>query len=378
MARRRGASSSAARSAAAKKGWETRRRGGAAKTAKTKASKPAATAPTKPSKPRATAAKPAAAKPKAPPKTTTARGRARTNATAARQKLKSGGGTKAAKSLATAKRAADFYKATNSGKKRSPNRSAGAAPAKATATKAAAKPSRSKSGAKPAARTTGKRPNLKAQRAKEMASRTGVVPGSKFQDGQAQRTLSLREMRTAVRQRARQVGIKTASDFRQTFALGSGVSTKAASGLETGRMPRTRSDWEKIYRSTVRVPMSDRNLKARPGVVNGIDIHNNFRPHIALGLKAGASEAQINQAFRSVARRNHPDAGGRSRDFQRLLVMRDSLISTARALNPKTTKAKRSKKGSSTPSPRQSGPRLLPAAGGTGMSGSKPRKSRKR
>lgn len=98
MARKGGkrGGSSAARSAAAKKGWETRRRGGA---------KPAA--PTSP---------------KPTPKTTTARGRARTAETRARAALRSGGGTRAARSLATAQRARDWYKATGSGTKRSRTR----------------------------------------------------------------------------------------------------------------------------------------------------------------------------------------------------------------------------------------------------------------
>ena len=97
---KRGASS-AARSAAAKKGWETRRRGGAAAKAK----------PTAPSKP------------KAPPKTTTARGRARTAETRARAAVKAGGGLRAARSLAVAQRARDWYKSTGTGTKRSKTRS---------------------------------------------------------------------------------------------------------------------------------------------------------------------------------------------------------------------------------------------------------------
>lgn len=95
MARKGGrkGGSSAARSAAAKKGWETRRRGGAK-------AKPAAT-------------------PKTLPKTTTARGRARTLETRARSAVKAGGGLRAARSLAIAQRARDWYKASGSGTRRS-------------------------------------------------------------------------------------------------------------------------------------------------------------------------------------------------------------------------------------------------------------------
>jgi hypothetical protein len=53
------------------------------------------------------------------PKTTSARGRAKTRETAARAAVKAGGGTRAARSLATAQRARDFYKATGTGTKRS-------------------------------------------------------------------------------------------------------------------------------------------------------------------------------------------------------------------------------------------------------------------
>jgi len=66
------------------------------------------------------------------PKTTSARGRAKTKETAARQAVKAGGGSKATRSLLTAQRARDFYKATGTGTKRSASRaSGGSKPAKA-------------------------------------------------------------------------------------------------------------------------------------------------------------------------------------------------------------------------------------------------------
>lgn len=91
----------AARSAAAKKGWETRRRNSGKASTPTKA--------------------------KATPKTTTARGRARTAETKARAAIKAGGGTRATRSLLTAQRARDWYKATGSGTKRSKTRAFGPA-----------------------------------------------------------------------------------------------------------------------------------------------------------------------------------------------------------------------------------------------------------
>lgn len=64
------------------------------------------------------------------PKTTTAKGRARTAEASARQAVKAGGGTKATRSLLTAQRARDYYKATGSGTKRSAAKApAAAAPA---------------------------------------------------------------------------------------------------------------------------------------------------------------------------------------------------------------------------------------------------------
>lgn len=81
------------------------------------------------------AAKPAA--PKAAPKTSTARGRAKATATQARQAMKGGGNqNKSARSLSTAQRAADYYKATGTGTKRSANKgSGGSKPAKAVMSK---------------------------------------------------------------------------------------------------------------------------------------------------------------------------------------------------------------------------------------------------
>ena len=72
------------------------------------------------------------------PKTTTAKGRARTAEATARQAVKAGGGTKATRSLLTAQRARDYYKATGSGTKRSATKAAPASkPAPARTSKAA-------------------------------------------------------------------------------------------------------------------------------------------------------------------------------------------------------------------------------------------------
>lgn len=53
------------------------------------------------------------------PKTSTAKGRARSAEASARAQVKAGGGSKATRSLLTAQRARDYYKATGTGTKRS-------------------------------------------------------------------------------------------------------------------------------------------------------------------------------------------------------------------------------------------------------------------
>lgn len=72
------------------------------------------------------------------PKTTSARGRAKSKETAARQAVKAGGGSKATRSLLTAQRARDFYKATGTGTKRSASRVSGGS----RSAKAAMKPAK--------------------------------------------------------------------------------------------------------------------------------------------------------------------------------------------------------------------------------------------
>lgn len=196
----------------------------------------------------------------------------------------------------------------------------------------------------------GRQPNLRAQRAKEMANRTGVVPGRMFNDGQDVRTLSLAQMRAAVRQRLRFGGITTRKQYQFVY----------------GKPPTTRSGWEQMYRQVVTSPQSDRNLKPRRGVVNGMDVQKNFRPWVVFGLNPKtATRADVEQAYRRVAKQVHPDLGGRRKDFERVKVMRDSLL----ALMPKP-KAPKAPKGrgrgaakakASAPAAPQ-GPKLLPPA----------------
>jgi hypothetical protein len=212
-----------------------------------------------------------------------------------------------------------------------------------------------------------KKVNVAAQRAKRMATRTGVVPGSKFETGKSVKTMSLKEMRSAVMKSVKGSGKVGMATIARAAGTGEGLSE-----IKKGRMPKTRSEWERAYRARIKTPMSDRNRKERPGVINGIDIHKNFRPWAVFGLDPKkASKADVEQAYRRIAKKVHPDVGGRPKDFDRVKKMRDSVIALMNAEptmkgiskkgKPKTkakTKTKTTKKSQST----RSGPLMLPPA----------------
>jgi len=201
-------------------------------------------------------------------------------------------------------------------------------------------------------RQQGRQPNARAQRAKAMAERRGTVAGRNFQDGQARQTLSLREMRAAVRKELRRGGIETRKQFEAVY----------------GKPPTTRSGWERLYRENVAVPQSDRGRKGRPGVINGIDIQKQFRPWQVFGLNPKtATRDDVNRAFRRLALQNHPDVGGRRKDMERLQKMRDSVL--AQMPKPKPPKGSkpakgggRKGKGSKAAPAAPQGPKLLPPA----------------
>lgn len=184
----------------------------------------------------------------------------------------------------------------------------------------------------------------RAKAIKRMVERQGTVPGSRFEGGKSVSTMSLKEMRTAVRQHARKAGITSKSDFELFYAMAAGVTKKGAKGAAVGRQPRTRSDWERIYKDTIGVPQSERNRKAGPGIFRGIDIHTNSRARYVFDLKPGAGRAEINQAYRQLAKRAHPDLGGRAKDLARLTQMRNSLL--AQLPEPKPSSKGGSRKAS--------------------------------
>lgn len=191
--------------------------------------------------------------------------------------------------------------------------------------------SKNRSTAKPAVKPAGgggggRKRNAAAERAKEMANRSGMAPGKRFTHGRDVRTESLRELRSAVRQNMRSIGITSRKEFLMQ-ALAAGISKPNANGMAEGRMPKTRGDWEKMYKSFIGMPQSNRNNRQRAGIVNGIDIHRDFRPWAVFGLNPkSATREDINRAFRTVSKTVHPDVGGRRRDFERVKKMRDSLL----------------------------------------------------
>jgi len=213
----------------------------------------------------------------------------------------------------------------------------------------------------------------KARRIKATVQRRGTVAGERFQDGKAVETMSMAELRSAVRKHARERGVRSKKDFEMMYALVAGVTGNGPNGVAMGRQPRTRSDWERIYRNNIGVPQSERNRKDGPGVFRGIDIHKNDRVRYVFGLQPGASRDEINQAYRKLAKRAHPDAGGRAKDLARLTQMRDSLL--AQLPKPKPAKGAKGGKAKAGAPAKPRGPLLLPAAKGAAP---KPRRKPRR
>lgn len=219
---------------------------------------------------------------------------------------------------------------------------------KSTAPTKAAKAAKGSPQADAKARTMAER-QARARKIKEMVNRTGVVKGKNFNDGKDVSTMSMAEMRRAVRQELRRTGIETKKEFR--FALQQDP-------------PKTRSGWERIYKEFIKAPMSERNRKARPGVINGIDIQKNFRPWAVFGLNPKtATRADVQSAYRRVAKQVHPDLGGRAKDLERVTKMRDSVLAMMEAgSKPKGRKAKATASASPV---RPRGPLLLMPAKST-------------
>ena len=134
------------------------------------------------------------------------------------------------------------------------------------------------------------------------------------------KAMTTRELRAAV---LKAFGVKT------TAAL---LANKSFRRLTAGDEPRTfkgkneNEEWRQIYRRLIAVPRDERNLPDGGSVINGIDILKNFRPWVAFGLDPEtAKNSDIDKAFRKLATKHHPDAGGDRRVFERLVSMKNSL-----------------------------------------------------
>ncbi len=89
---------------------------------------------------------------------------------------------------------------------------------------------------------------------------------------------------------------------------------------------RSREDWMKLYRRWIGVPPEETG-RIGPTCINGIDVLENNRPWHIFGLDSNtASKEDVKKAFKALAKLHHPDTGGDPRVFQRLHIMKDSLI----------------------------------------------------
>jgi hypothetical protein len=86
------------------------------------------------------------------------------------------------------------------------------------------------------------------------------------------------------------------------------------------------NEWRELYRRFIAVPKDERNLPEGGSVINGIDIMKNFRPWVVFGLDPKkASKADVDKAFRRLALKHHPDAGGDRMVFEKLVTMKNSV-----------------------------------------------------
>jgi hypothetical protein len=138
--------------------------------------------------------------------------------------------------------------------------------------------------------------------------------------GGAAKPMTIREMRSAV---FKEFGVKS------TAAL---MANKNFQQSVVGDKPRTlkgknaEEEWRQLYRRFISVPRDERGLKEGGSVINGVDILKNFRPWVAFGLDPKkATKADVDKAFRKLAMKHHPDAGGDRKVFEKLVSMKNSV-----------------------------------------------------
>lgn len=181
---------------------------------------------------------------------------------------------------------------------------------------------------KPTGATAAKKPAAKAA--------AGTISGSQFADGKARKVESLADTKRIVGDAVKKSGLEP-----NDFYLAAGVTKLNSKGLEVGRPPKTAAEWQQVRRSMVGVPEHERGLASRPGVIRGIDIHQNFRPAYVFDLKPGYTKADVEASYRKLSKQVHPDLGGRREDFEKIKSMRDSLVATLEMSQPSKPKRRK-------------------------------------
>ena len=126
-------------------------------------------------------------------------------------------------------------------------------------------------------------------------------------------------MATAKKKVLAQFGCQTVTELRKNKTFNMSMTGEKIS-------LKRKADWMKLYRRWVAVPEEERG-RTGPTCINGIDILENFRPWHVFGLDSStATEEDVKNSFRSLAKVHHPDVGGDPKVFERLQKMRDSVL----------------------------------------------------
>jgi hypothetical protein len=105
-----------------------------------------------------------------------------------------------------------------------------------------------------------------------------------------------------------------------------GVNGQEQEDRPTFKGKNAKEDWRRLYREGVGVPRDERHEKDGGSVINGIDIIKNFRPwHVFKLDPKKATKADVDKAFRKLALKHHPDAGGDRKVFEKLVSMKNSV-----------------------------------------------------